>query len=148
MKILLAIDSSPSSQFAVEALADRPWPAGSRVRIISVVRPYTPPVTEFGFATAPLEDIRRQQMQEAERLVARAAETLSRTGLPLETAVLEGDPRGSIVDEADEWLADLIVLSSHGHKGLERLLLGSVAQAVVAHAHCSVEVVRRRGQAR
>jgi nucleotide-binding universal stress UspA family protein len=69
----------------------------------------------------------------------------SQSGFPVETAVLEGDPRGSIVDEADEWLADLIVLSSHGHKGLDRLLLGSVAQAVVAHAHCSVEVVRRRG---
>ena len=148
MKILLAIDGSPSSQFAVEAIVDRPWPPGSRVRIISVVRPYTPPVTEFVFAAATLDDIRREQMQEAERLIARAAEALSRTGFPVETAVLEGDPRGSIVDDADEWQADLIVLSSHGHRGLERLLLGSVAQAVVAHAHCSVEVVRRRGQAR
>jgi nucleotide-binding universal stress UspA family protein len=145
MRILLAIDSSPSSQLAVEEIVQRPWPPASRVRIISVVRPYTPPVTEFVFAAATLDDIRREQMQEAERLVAGAAETVARTGLPVDAAVLEGDPRGSIVDEADEWLADLIVLSSHGHRGLERLLLGSVAQAVVAHAHCSVEVVRRRG---
>jgi nucleotide-binding universal stress UspA family protein len=148
MKILLAIDNSRTSHLAVEAVATRPWPPASRVRIVSVVRPYAPPVTEFVFAAGTLDDIHREQIEEAERLIARAAETLSRTRLPVETAVLEGDPRGSIVDEADEWLADLIVLSSHGHRGLERLLVGSVAQAVVAHAHCSVEVVRKRGAAR
>ena len=46
------------------------------------------------------------------------------------------------VDEATEWPADLIVLGSHGYTGLKRWLLGSVAQSVVAHASCSVEVVR------
>jgi nucleotide-binding universal stress UspA family protein len=61
-----------------------------------------------------------------------------------EAAVREGDPRSVIVDEAEEWGADMIVLGSHGYTGLKRLLLGSVAQSVAAHAHCSVEIVRRK----
>jgi len=61
-----------------------------------------------------------------------------------ETAVREGDPRSAIVDEADEWGADLVVIGSHGRTGVTRWLLGSVAGAIVSHAPCSVEVVRRR----
>jgi nucleotide-binding universal stress UspA family protein len=45
---------------------------------------------------------------------------------------------------AAEWPADTIVLGSHGRKGLERLLLGSVSYNLVRHAPCSVEVVRER----
>jgi len=46
--------------------------------------------------------------------------------------------------QADEWGADLIVVGSHGRTGVKRWLLGSVAGAIVSHAPCSVEVVRRR----
>jgi nucleotide-binding universal stress UspA family protein len=54
------------------------------------------------------------------------------------------DGRSVIVDEARKWSADLIVLGSHGHTGMKRLLLGSVASSVVSHAPCSVEIVRRK----
>jgi nucleotide-binding universal stress UspA family protein len=47
-----------------------------------------------------------------------------------------------ILDEAKTWGADLIVMGSHGRHGLDRLVMGSVAEAVASHAHCSVEVVR------
>jgi nucleotide-binding universal stress UspA family protein len=83
-------------------------------------------------------------MNDAERIAAQAADRLKRSGLSIDTAVRQGDPRTVIVDEATEWRADLIVVGSHGHTGLTRLLLGSVAQAVVAHAPCSVEVARKR----
>jgi nucleotide-binding universal stress UspA family protein len=49
-----------------------------------------------------------------------------------------------ILDEAERWGADLIVVGSHGYRAWERFLLGSVSQAVVSHAKCSVEVVRCR----
>jgi nucleotide-binding universal stress UspA family protein len=114
------------------------------VRILSVIQPYTPPATEMVLAAATLEDIRHRQTTEAEQLTRQAGERIATTGLSVETAVREGDPRTAVVDEADEWQADLIVVGSHGRTGLERLVLGSVAQAVVAHAHCSVEVVRHR----
>ena len=98
-------------------------------------------------AGATLEDMRRQLTSEAERLTGRVADALKATTTSTETAVREGDPRSAIVDEADEWRADLIVVGSHGRTGVKRWLLGSVAQAIVGHAPCSVEVVRRRESA-
>jgi nucleotide-binding universal stress UspA family protein len=147
MKILLAIDGSAPSQNAIEEVARRPWPSPSAVRILSVIQPYTPPATEVVLASATFEEIRQQQAADAERFTRQASERIASPGLSVETAVREGDPRTAIVDAADEWHADLIVVGSHGRTGLERLVLGSVAQAVVAHAHCSVEVVRRRKKA-
>jgi nucleotide-binding universal stress UspA family protein len=144
MKILLAIDGSPHSEDAVDEISRRPWPTGSAVRVLSVIRPYTPPVTEFALAGATLDDIRRQQTHDAEQLTGRAGELLAGPGLSVEIVVREGDARSAILDEAENWGAELIVVGSHGRTGLKRLVLGSVAQAVVAHAHCSVEVVRRQ----
>jgi len=53
-----------------------------------------------------------------------------------------GPPRVVILDEAESWGADLIVVGSHGYRAWERFLLGSVSQSIVSHAECSVEVVR------
>jgi nucleotide-binding universal stress UspA family protein len=144
MKILLAVDGSSQSQDAVDEVAKRPWPVNSTIRVLSVFRPYTPPATEFVLAGATLDDMTRQQIAEADRLAAGAADAVKAANLSTEAVVREGDPRSAIVDEADEWGADLIVVGSHGRTGIKRLLLGSVAQAVVGHAHCSIEVVRRR----
>ena len=144
MKILLAIDGSPASEEAIQEVAERPWPQPTIVRVISVVRPYVPPATEFVPAAATTADILQQHEHEAAQLTTRAAGRIARDGLTVENAARHGDARTVIVDEAKEWGADLIVLGSHGHTGLKRLLLGSVAQAVVAHAPCSVEVIRRR----
>jgi Universal stress protein family len=53
-------------------------------------------------------------------------------------------PKTIILDEATQWGADLIVLGSHGRRGAERFLMGSISEAVAMHAHCSVEVVRMK----
>jgi nucleotide-binding universal stress UspA family protein len=58
--------------------------------------------------------------------------------------VLTGSARRTIVEAAEAWGADLIVVGSHGYRSWERMLLGSVSQAVAAHAACSVEIVRCR----
>jgi nucleotide-binding universal stress UspA family protein len=110
---------------------------------MSVFQTYTPPATEFA-AGATIDDVRQRLAMGAEEITTRAADALKDAGVSTETAVREGDPRSAIVDEADEWGADLIVVGSHGRTGLKRWLLGSVAQAVVGHASCSVEVVRQR----
>jgi nucleotide-binding universal stress UspA family protein len=57
-------------------------------------------------------------------------------------AFAQGSPRSVILDEAESWGADLVVVGSHGYGAWQRFLLGSVSQAVVSHAKCSVEVVR------
>jgi universal stress protein A len=60
----------------------------------------------------------------------------------VETAVEVGDIREKIIDRASDWGADLIVVGSHGRSGIQRFLLGSVAEFVARNAHCSVEIVR------
>jgi general stress protein 26/nucleotide-binding universal stress UspA family protein len=143
MKILLAMDDSPYSSEAVREIARRKWPAGTTVRVLSAVEDIPPPATELWYdAGGGLETANQELTERFEQLTRRTAESLADAGLHAEPLVRHGDPRSVIVEEAKEWGADLIVLGSHGYKGLKRLLLGSVAQAVVSHATCSVEVVR------
>ena len=63
-------------------------------------------------------------------------------GLKVIAALEVGDAKSRILDVAEEWHADLIVLGSHGRKGVNRFLMGSVSEAVARHACCSVEIVR------
>jgi len=53
-----------------------------------------------------------------------------------------GEPRDILLDCARNWKADIIVLGSHGWRGLDLLLIGSVSESVALHAECSVEVIR------
>ena len=80
--------------------------------------------------------------------VGKIAERKLRAGregakLKVSTQVVGGLPKHAIPDEAEAFKADLIVLGSHGRGRIERFLLGSVPLAVVTHATCSVEIVRR-----
>lgn len=79
---------------------------------------------------------------QAKALVSKTMETLRGAGLSVTPVLQEGDARSQIIDVAKDWHADLIVLGSHGRMDLQRFLLGSVSEAVVRHAHCSVEIVR------
>lgn len=63
-------------------------------------------------------------------------------GLGIETFYIEGSAGEEIVHFADESNADLLVLGTHGYKGWKRFTLGSVAEFVVRHAHCSVLTIR------
>jgi nucleotide-binding universal stress UspA family protein len=144
MKVLLAVDGSPYSAAATESVKNRQWPPGTKVRVLSVVRDAVPLSAEL-YARGSLEETRRLMDKDAERLTNEAADMVRASGVTVETAVRHGDPRSVIIDEATEWHADLIVVGSHGYTGIKRLLLGSVAQSVVSHAPCSVEVVRQNG---
>lgn len=69
-----------------------------------------------------------------------AARRLRAKGLHLTTDVEWGDPESHIVDVARQWHADLIVVGSHGRKGLEHFLLGSVSETVARYAPCSARL--------
>jgi nucleotide-binding universal stress UspA family protein len=62
--------------------------------------------------------------------------------------VLLGEPRQALMDLAKSWPADLIVMGSHGRRGFEKALLGSVSEAVAMHAPCSVEIIRIKSLAK
>jgi len=92
--------------------------------------------------------VEQERRKEAKELVQRAARQLRKVGFRTSEVVDEGDPKIKIIDHAANWRADLIVLGSHGWKGLGKFMMGSVSEAVTRHAGCSVEVVRSRSTAK
>lgn len=145
MKILLATDGSEHAGRAVDMITARPWPSGTTVRVLSAVPHSLPPPPGPGWESFGYDRYHELLIEQAETIVQRAAEVIRKHGLEAETTVATGDPRVVIVDVAATWSADLIVVGSRGLTGVKRWLLGSVAQSVLRHAPCSVEVVRRRG---
>jgi nucleotide-binding universal stress UspA family protein len=153
MRILLALDGSEASRRALQAVRMRPWPPGSVIRLVTAVQdPWAVvPGLELSMTMPPAsylpenyEELRQQLREQGQSLVNRLAALLTDVGVEVETAVRQGDPGSSILEEAESWNADLIVLGSRGLSTVKRWLLGSVAQYVVNHAPCSVEVVRER----
>jgi nucleotide-binding universal stress UspA family protein len=149
MRVLVATDGSPCSDRALRSIAQRPWPPDTEVEIVTVVHtrvPFVPEPTLVGAATyaTALEDNRRQA---PERVRAAEAALAGVPGLAVRSTVLEGDPEKVILEEADRWKADLLVVGSHGYGPIKRLALGSVSRGVAAHAPCSVEIVRCRHDA-
>jgi len=145
MRILLAIDDSRFSQAAIETVIEQARPQDTDVRILHVVE--SPPLLvarEMGGYEPALETALESQKQNAEALVMKAAELLRARGLKVAATLELGDAKSKILDVAEEWRADLIVVGSHGRRGFERFLMGSVSDAVARHAKCSVQIVRIR----
>ena len=143
MRILLAIDHSPHSLAAVDMIGGRPWPESTKIRLLTVNSPPYVPMEPWVDLQPAMAAFDTEMEKHAADLVTSMSARLREKGLDVDTVIRDGDPRTEIVDEAIKWNSDLIVVGSHGYTGIKRLLLGSVAQYVVAHAPCSVEVVRR-----
>jgi nucleotide-binding universal stress UspA family protein len=147
MKILLCTDGSKCSAKAVTLVANRPWPAGSEIRILSVVPLVVADAPSFVSSLrvptpTSVDEITELGRGHAQQAIAEARSILSSTSLVVSDAAPPGEPRASILEEALQWGADLIVLGSHGRHGWEHFLLGSVAESVALYATCSVEVAR------
>jgi len=144
MKILLAIDGSRYGEVAARKLIHRVWPPGTEVLVLSVAHPFRVIVDPLGYATAAYFEALRDEQERAARDVARVADEIKQAhpSLQVSTRVLEGSPKEQILEEAERWGAELIMMGSHGRGPVGRFLLGSVAQAVALHAPCSVEIVR------
>jgi nucleotide-binding universal stress UspA family protein len=140
MRVLLCVDCSEHSRAAVEAVQSQRWPQDTEVRVLQVLQP-------IAISAAPqMDPMYTPELQEeggeARKLVDRIAAGLRGAGLRTEAMLAKGDVRETVVDAAEKWHADLIVVGSHGKGGLRRLLLGSVAEFVARHAPCSVLIVR------
>jgi nucleotide-binding universal stress UspA family protein len=145
VRILLAVDDSSHSRMVAENLRQRPWIEGAKVGVLSVTPDHVPMLGEFASEAAlqSYEHLERAHLERAQAAVDRSVAILRTGGCEIEPMLRRGDPRTEIVNTAKEWRADLIVVGSHGRTGLERCLLGSVAEYVVRHARCSVEVARQ-----
>jgi nucleotide-binding universal stress UspA family protein len=130
-RVLLATDGSETSAAAARALAERPWPEGSEFRVLSVEEPWA------------IRASRVKHDEQAQEAVRSAEQVLASAGLKATMAVvLSGHAKEAILEEAQKWDADLLVVGSHGRRGFKRFLLGSVSEAVAMNAPCSVVIVR------
>ncbi|MBU3737968.1 MAG: universal stress protein [Rhodoferax sp.] len=140
--ILVPVDGSPTALAAARVAADLARVHGSRVVIAFVVDPY--PFTGVGtdFAYGQSEYL-SAAMAEAQMSVQAAKELFDSAAIPAETSILESHtPWRGVVQAAESQGCDLIVMGSHGRSGLEKWVLGSVTQAVLAHTTRPVLVVR------
>jgi nucleotide-binding universal stress UspA family protein len=137
MKLLVPVDFSPSSETVIAEIEARPWPAGTEALVLNVVD-----IMGTGSGVMDVGSILAMEREKSRQLVEAIAGRLSSAGVKATGDVIEAMPRTGISDYAKECAADFIILGSHGHSGLVRFLLGSVAKSVLRSASCSVEIVR------
>lgn len=143
-RILVAVDGSPGSARAVAHAIALSKAFGAVLRVLHVVdMGWLALGPELAVDTQRLAAARRA---EGERTVTAALETARAAGVPVETSLVETGAPGQrvpsqIVQEAQAWHADLLVLGTHGRSGAERLLLGSVAEGVARRASVPVLLV-------
>jgi len=149
MKILIATDGSDYSKAAIEKCCQIiAKPDDTSVKIVSAAQIVTSVATEpLPFSASYIQEADTALREQATGYVAEAKETISQkfpdSNLSVSTQVLDGSAGKAIVEAAQDWGADLIVVGSHGYGFWNRMLVGSVSQAVVHHAPCSVLIVRK-----
>lgn len=148
MKILIAADGSNYNFMAIERACEMVIKPESHImKIISVYHDVTTSSPE------PLE-ISEEQLEKIENIgylrsieYCLKAEEIIKEHFPddqieISMKVVKGSAKKMIIEEAEKWKADLIVVGSLGHNFLSRLFLGSVSEAVLKYAECSVLIIR------
>lgn len=142
--ILFPTDGSELSDRATASVVELARQHGGKVTAISVAQPY--PMMPLGDSGAMVPDagIYETQIEQAtHENVARVAAAASAAGVPFEgVTTLATSPHAAIVDAAERHGCDVIVMASHGRKGINKLLLGSETQKVLAHTTLPVLVLR------
>jgi nucleotide-binding universal stress UspA family protein len=144
-KILVCCDGSAKSLQAAETAAEIARKFGSEVVLLSVYDPSRVPSATMGIPGGPLETVEDVGLYAAETHSAVEHDTggvFQMAGVPYRTRRELGHPVDRIISSAEDEHADLIVMGSRGIGGFERLLLGSVSEGVLRHAHCPVLSVR------
>jgi nucleotide-binding universal stress UspA family protein len=139
-KILVAIDSEPVAVRAAETGVNLAQALGAEVAFIYVV---DASIAYAGDTGPPASELIAAAKLDAQRLVTAVRQRLSPQSSVVEFIPV-GTPSEEIVKAAEEWSADLLVIGSHGRRGMQRALLGSVAETVMRHAPCPLVVVRAK----
>jgi nucleotide-binding universal stress UspA family protein len=144
-RILVATDGSYTSEHALTEVAKL---AGddSEVRVVTVLEnPLTPFPAVYVYMTNS-EQFLGKLVEEGEEILDRARETLADLGVRADTKLIQlpetnHDIPGALYAEAEAWSAEVIVLGTHGRKGIKRLFMGSVAEQLVRLSHLPVLLV-------
>lgn len=151
MNVLLAVDRSHHAKAAAKFLGGLQMPHGSKLSIVHVPEiPKVPPafVSYASLSGASLAALRKEIAAKARRLVGDMADVVGRPDLRIETIVREGLPEIEILDSIERKKVDLAVLGTRGLSGVKRFVLGSLSEATLNYADCSVLIVRAVRRAR
>lgn len=140
--VLIAYDGSDHAKAAIEQ-AGRELLTPRRA-VVLTVQPPLDPTTLFGSTQGSLpDDVLASVAEGAERTAAEGAELADRAGFDAETLVMSGSPAWrQIIEAAEEVGAAIIAIGSHGRTGLDRMVMGSVANAVVQRSNLPVFIAR------
>lgn len=143
--ILVPTDGSRLSDKAVREAVMLAKAGNAKLLLFHVVAPYQMPVYSEGVTMPPVprERATKSSARRATRILAAAGKRAQSAGVPVRKAwAISGSPHDAIVEIAKKRKCDLIVMASHGRRGLSRLLLGSETQAVLSRVNVPVLVVR------
>jgi nucleotide-binding universal stress UspA family protein len=141
-RVLYASDFSTASRRAFAAAVMIAKSLDARLTIAYVLEPIVATVPEQYLDAVTLDQLDKQARQWSARQLNRLADSAKRAGVNTTTLLREGDPVDQIVRAGRSTQADLIVVGTHGRRGLPKFFLGSVAERVVAMAPCPVVTVR------
>jgi nucleotide-binding universal stress UspA family protein len=143
MKVLLAIDDSESSQLAARMVIEQARAKETEVLVLTVLRPPDLLVSrEMAGYDATLEMIWQQQGEAAKKLVGSVAGKVRKTGAIASWMLKLGEPPTKILEVAEKWHADLIVMGSPRQEKQDGYWTGGIPETIARRAHCSVEIVR------
>ncbi|MFC7098182.1 universal stress protein [Halobaculum marinum] len=138
-RILVGVDDSEQAAGALSFVGDE-W-SDADVTLLYVIDPAESKSARGAGVPSGAEEWYERTKREAEATLAAAVDSLGVDGA-VETTTVVGKPAASIVEYATEHDVDHIVVGSHGRRGISRVVLGSVAEAVVRNAPVPVTVVR------
>jgi nucleotide-binding universal stress UspA family protein len=146
-RILVAVDGSETSMAGLLEAIKIAQSDGCQLCLLHVVNEL---ILDYSYGAQSSGMSVMESLREVGKAILRRAEDLARKqSIPVESVLIEsaGNPAAdSIVAEARKWYADLIVMGTHGRRGLRRLAMGSDAEAVVQQTSVPVLLVRHKGK--
>jgi len=144
-RMLVAVDGSKTSHLALKAAITLAKELKSEIRLLHIVDV----IAAYGLAEVafPVTEYKKLLSESGEKLLAQCGETVRKSGIACDTKCPVIDTMARrvhdvIEEEARSWLADLIVIGTHGRRGFNHFMLGSVAEAVMRSATVPVLSIR------
>ena len=140
LSLLVPLDGSELAAEALQSAGLLTELFGARLTLLRAIQPATYPLYGEGYAYVPFDE--EAELAEARRYLEDQATRLGESGGRVDTEVAVGEPARVIGEIARDKDVDVVVMATHGHGGLSRLILGSVATATLRHTTAPLLLVR------
>jgi len=140
MKLLVAVDLSESTEVVVKKAEEIAKALSAKVWILHIAEP-EPDFVGYGMESKPARDSRAKEFHAEHSQIQEIADRLRKAGLDTTALLAQGATVETIMKEASRLDADMIIVGSHGHGAMFKLLVGSVSEGILRESKCPVLVV-------